>query len=34
MEGDQPNVEFTGGEHAAPIVREIIGSYFDKKSRR
>jgi penicillin-binding protein 2 len=31
MEGDQPGVEFAGAAHAAPIVREIIGTYFDKK---
>ena len=28
MEGDQPNVEFAGAEHAAPIVREIIGTHL------
>lgn len=33
LEGDQPHVEFTGAEHAAPIVREILGTYFDKKIR-
>jgi penicillin-binding protein 2 len=32
MEGDQPGVEFAGAEHSAPIVREIVGSYFDKKT--
>lgn len=31
MEGDQPGVEFAGAAHAAPIVREIIGAYFDRK---
>jgi penicillin-binding protein 2 len=31
MEGDQPGVEFAGAAHAAPIVRGIIGTYFDKK---
>jgi len=30
MEGDTPNVEFSGAEHAAPIAREILGAYFDK----
>ena len=34
MEGDQPGVEFAGGEHAAPIVREIAGAYFDKRINR
>jgi penicillin-binding protein 2 len=34
MEGAEPNVEFAGAEHAAPIVREILGTYFDKQSRR
>jgi penicillin-binding protein 2 len=31
MEGDQPDVEFAGAAHAAPIVREIVGAYFDKQ---
>ena len=34
MEGDQPGVEFAGAEHAAPIVRELIAAYFDKRIRR
>ena len=34
MEGDQPNVEFAGGAHAAPIVSEIIGAYFDKRNSK
>ena len=34
MEGGEPGVEFAGGEHAAPIVREIIGAFFDKKAKR
>jgi penicillin-binding protein 2 len=34
MEGDQPNVEFAGAEHAAPVVREMIGAYFDKRRLR
>ena len=34
MEGDRPGVEFAGGEHAAPIVRELMGAYFDKRARR
>jgi penicillin-binding protein 2 len=34
LEGDQPGTEFTGAEHAAPIVREIIAAYFDKRARR
>lgn len=34
MEGSEPGVEFAGGEHAAPIVREIIGSFFDKQAKR
>jgi penicillin-binding protein 2 len=32
MEGDQPGVEFAGAEHSAPIVREIVGTYFDKRA--
>jgi penicillin-binding protein 2 len=31
LEGNQPNVEFAGAEHAAPVVREIVGAYFDKR---
>jgi penicillin-binding protein 2 len=31
LEGDQPGVEFAGAEHAAPIVREVFGTYFEKK---
>jgi penicillin-binding protein 2 len=34
IEGDQPGVEFAGAEYAAPVVREIIGSYFDKRAKR
>ena len=34
MEGDQPDVEFAGAQHAAPIVREMIGAYFDKRPNR
>ena len=34
MEGGEPGVEFAGGEHAAPIVREIIGAFFDKQAKR
>jgi penicillin-binding protein 2 len=33
MEGDQPGTEFAGAEHAAPIVREIAGAYFDKRAK-
>ena len=33
IEGEQPGVEFAGAEHAAPIVREIIGTYFDPRAR-
>jgi penicillin-binding protein 2 len=33
MEGDQPGVEFAGAEHAAPVVREIMGAYFDRQPR-
>jgi len=32
LEGDAPGVEFAGAEHAAPIVREIVGTYFDKRT--
>ena len=34
MEGHQPGAEFTGAEHAAPIVREIIAAYFEKRTHR
>ncbi|WP_218938675.1 peptidoglycan D,D-transpeptidase FtsI family protein [Oleiharenicola lentus] len=30
LEGARPNEEFAGAAHAAPVVREIIGAYFDK----
>lgn len=30
LEGDQPGVEFAGAEHAAPVVREIVGTYFEQ----
>lgn len=30
LEGGRPDVEFAGAEHAAPVVREIIGTYHDK----
>jgi penicillin-binding protein 2 len=33
MEGERPDIEFAGAEHAAPIVREIAGAYFDKRAR-
>lgn len=33
MEGNQPGVEFAGAEHAAPIVREIVAAYFDKRAK-
>jgi penicillin-binding protein 2 len=33
MEGGEFNVQFAGGQHAAPIVREIIGAYFDKRAK-
>ncbi len=31
LEGVRPNEEFAGAAHAAPIVREIIGTYLDKQ---
>ena len=31
LEGDRPGEEFAGAEHAAPVVREIIAAYVDKK---
>ena len=34
LEGDRPGVEFAGAQHAAPVVREIIGTYFDRRSRQ
>lgn len=34
MEGDQPDVEFAGAAHAAPIVSEIIGAYFDRRKAK
>ena len=34
LEGDRPGEEFAGGAHAAPVVREIAGAYFDKRARR
>jgi penicillin-binding protein 2 len=30
MEGDQPGVEFAGGKYAAPVVREMLATYFEK----
>jgi penicillin-binding protein 2 len=33
LEGDEPGVEFAGAQHAAPVVREIIGAYFDQHRR-
>jgi penicillin-binding protein 2 len=32
LEGDTPGVEYTGAQHAAPIARELLGAYFDKRS--
>lgn len=34
LEGDQPEVEFAGAAHAAPVVGEIAGSYFDHAPQR
>lgn len=34
LEGERPNEEFAGAAHAAPVVREIIGAYFDELSKR
>ncbi len=31
LEGDVPNVEYAGAQHAAPIARELLGTYFDKR---
>jgi penicillin-binding protein 2 len=32
LEGDTPGVEYTGAQHAAPIARELLGTYFDKQA--
>lgn len=32
LEGDRPDEEFAGAAHAAPVVREIIGTYFDSQT--
>jgi penicillin-binding protein 2 len=34
LEGDRPGEEFAGAAHAAPVVREIAGAYFDKQTKR
>jgi penicillin-binding protein 2 len=34
LEGDTPGVEYTGAQHAAPIARELLGTYFDKHAKR
>ncbi len=34
LEGGQPDVEFAGARHAAPIVQEVIGAWFDKQPPR
>jgi penicillin-binding protein 2 len=34
LEGDTPGVEYTGAQHAAPIARELLGTYFDKQAKR
>ena len=31
LEGDAPNVEYAGAAHAAPIARDLLGTYFDKQ---
>jgi penicillin-binding protein 2 len=31
LEGDLPGEEFAGAEHAAPVVREIVAAYVDKR---
>jgi penicillin-binding protein 2 len=33
LEGGRPGVEFAGAEYAAPVVREIAGTYFDQRAR-
>ena len=32
LEGDRPDEEFAGAAHAAPLVREVIGAWADKKA--
>ena len=32
IEGAEVGVEFAGAEHAAPVVRELIGTYFDRRA--
>jgi penicillin-binding protein 2 len=34
LEGDRPGEEFAGAAHAAPVVREIVGAWSDKRARR
>ncbi len=34
LEGNEPNVEYAGAQHAAPIARELLGTYFDKQAKR
>jgi penicillin-binding protein 2 len=34
LEGKDPEVEFAGAEHAAPVVSEIIGTYFEQRRVR
>ena len=33
LEGDQPGVEFAGAEYAAPVAREIIAEYFERRAK-
>lgn len=33
LEGGRPGQEYTGGEHAAPIVRGLLETYFDKRGK-
>ena len=33
LEGDQPNVEFAGAAHAAPVAGEIMAAYFEKRAK-
>jgi len=33
LEGDQPNVEYAGAAHAAPVASDVFAAYFDKLAR-
>ena len=34
LEGGEPDVEYGGGRHCAPVAKAVMQEYFDKKERR